>query len=84
MPFVRLPGGDPFGAPTMSRPWDDNSNSMDNAKKRLRAGFEFMSKLGVKHWTFHDRYHVSQSIKTLILHIYTTKIVEFVCLNRCR
>ncbi|KAI0217694.1 Xylose isomerase [Lamellibrachia satsuma] len=48
-------GADPFGAPTMTRAWDDNSNSMDNAKQRLRAAFEFMSKLGVRHWTFHDR-----------------------------
>jgi len=48
-------GADPFGFPTLERPWDDGSNSMDNAKRRLRAGFEFFHKLGVKYWTFHDR-----------------------------
>jgi len=48
-------GADPFGFPTLSRPWDDGSNSMANARRRLRAGFEFFSKLGVKYWTFHDR-----------------------------
>jgi len=48
-------GADPFGFPTLVRPWDDGSNSMENAKRRLRAGFEFFSKLGVKYWTFHDR-----------------------------
>ncbi|KAL8582164.1 hypothetical protein ACOMHN_004083 [Nucella lapillus] len=48
-------GADPFGFPTLERPWDDGNNSMVNAKRRLRAGFEFFSKLGVKYWTFHDR-----------------------------
>ena len=49
------PGADPFGFPTLVRPWDDGSNSMANAKRRLRAAFEFFSKLGLKYWTFHDR-----------------------------
>jgi len=48
-------GADPFGFPTLVRPWDDGSDTMDNAKRRLRAGFEFFQKLGVKYWTFHDR-----------------------------
>ncbi|KAH9523596.1 hypothetical protein Btru_040415 [Bulinus truncatus] len=48
-------GVDPFGFPTLDRPWDDGSNSLENAKRRLRAGFEFFTKLGVKYWTFHDR-----------------------------
>jgi len=48
-------GLDPFGGPTISRPWDDGSETVENAKRRLRAAFEFMSKLGVKFWTFHDR-----------------------------
>lgn len=48
-------GADPFGFPTLVRPWDDGSNTMENAKRRLRAGFEFFTKLGVKYWTFHDR-----------------------------
>ncbi|XP_077991504.1 xylose isomerase-like [Glandiceps talaboti] len=48
-------GADPFGFPTLDRPWDDGSNSLENAKKRLRVAFEFFSKLGIKYWTFHDR-----------------------------
>lgn len=55
--YFRAVGADPFGFPTLIRPWDDGSNSMANAKRRLRAGFEFFSKLGVPYWTFHDRYH---------------------------
>jgi xylose isomerase len=48
-------GADPFGAATLHRPWEDGSNSIENAKRRLSAAFEFMSKLGVEYWTFHDR-----------------------------
>jgi len=48
-------GADPFGAPTFRRPWEDGSDSVENAKRRLRAAFEFMHKLGAPYWTFHDR-----------------------------
>ncbi len=48
-------GADPFGAPTLQRPWDDGSQSMDNAKRRVEVAFEFMSKLGVPFFAFHDR-----------------------------
>ena len=41
-------GADPFGYPTLYRPWDDGSDTMENAKRRLRAGFEFFKKLGVR------------------------------------
>jgi xylose isomerase len=47
-------GADPFGAMTLKRPWDDGSNSLANAERRLKVAFEFMSKLGVKFYTFHD------------------------------
>jgi len=48
-------GLDIFGAPTIKRDFDDESPSLENAKRRLRAAFELMSKLGVRYWTFHDR-----------------------------
>jgi xylose isomerase len=41
-------GMDPFGAPTMLRPWNTPEQTLD-------AAFEFMSKLGAKFWCFHDR-----------------------------
>ena len=53
--FGLMLGADPFGFPTISRHWDDGSNSLENAKRRLRAAFEFFEKLGVKYYTFHDR-----------------------------
>ncbi len=48
-------GSDPFGVGTMLRPWDDGSNSLENARNRVRAAFEFFEKLGVGFYTFHDR-----------------------------
>ncbi len=48
-------GTDPFGAPTMQRPWDDGSDSVDNALKRVDVAFEFMEKLGAPFYCFHDR-----------------------------
>lgn len=48
-------GSDPFGAGTIQRPWEDGTDSVENAKRRLRAAFEFFTKLGNKYWTFHDR-----------------------------
>lgn len=48
-------GVDPFGAPTLQRPWDDGSDSIDNALKRVDVAFEFMSKLGAPFYCFHDR-----------------------------
>lgn len=38
-------GADPFGMGTLVRPWEDGSGSLENAKRRLRAGFEFFAKL---------------------------------------
>ena len=48
-------GVDPFGAPTLQRPWDDGSDSLENALKRVDVAFEFISKLGVPYYCFHDR-----------------------------
>jgi xylose isomerase len=48
-------GVDPFGAPTLNRPWDDGTDSLDNALKRVDVAFEFITKLGVPYYCFHDR-----------------------------
>ena len=57
-------GSDPFGAGTMQRPWDDGSNSVKNAQKRVRVAFEFMQKLGAPYYCWHDR-DVAPEGKTL-------------------
>ncbi len=46
---------DPFGGGTAQRPWDDGSDSIENAQNRARVMFEFMEKLGVDYYCFHDR-----------------------------
>jgi xylose isomerase len=48
-------GADPFGPGTMLRPWDDGTDSLDNALRRVRVAFEFMEKLGAPFYAFHDR-----------------------------
>jgi xylose isomerase len=48
-------GADVFGAGTFDRPWHKNPTSIEAAKLKLQAAFEFFSKLGVPFYTFHDR-----------------------------
>jgi xylose isomerase len=51
----RNPLSDPFGVGTAIRPWDDGSNSVANAQRRVRVAFEFIEKLGAPFYCFHDR-----------------------------
>ena len=48
-------GADPFGPGTIHFPWDAASDPMQAAKDKLDAAFEFISKLGVNFYCFHDR-----------------------------
>jgi len=48
-------GSDPFGVATAVRPWDHLKDPMDLAKARVDAAFEFMQKLGLEYFCFHDR-----------------------------
>lgn len=48
-------GADPFGVGTMQRPWDDGTDSVENAQARVRVAFEFMEKLSAPYYAFHDR-----------------------------
>lgn len=48
-------GSDPFGAGTAVRPWDDGSESVENAQNRARAAFELFEKLQAPYYAFHDR-----------------------------
>lgn len=47
-------GADPFGAPTMQRPWHASVDPLKRAEDTLDAAFEFFDKLGVGLWCFHD------------------------------
>lgn len=48
-------GSDPFGPGTAVRPWEDGTDSVEMAIQRVRVAFEFMEKLGVGFYCFHDR-----------------------------
>lgn len=48
-------GDDPFGPGTRQFPWAIRPDPMDQARDRIDAAFEFISKLGVPYYCFHDR-----------------------------
>ena len=48
-------GSDPFGPGCALRPWEDGTDSLEMALKRVDVAFEFMAKLGVPFYCFHDR-----------------------------
>ena len=48
-------GADPFGPGCAIRPWEGPVDNVENAVKRVEVAFEFMSKLGVEFYCFHDR-----------------------------
>jgi xylose isomerase len=46
---------DIFGPGTLVRPWEDGTNSLDMAIRRTDVVFDFITKLGVDYYCFHDR-----------------------------
>ncbi len=46
---------DPFGGPTALMPWDDQSDSVSNALTRADVFFEFLDKIGIDYYCWHDR-----------------------------
>ena len=48
-------GADPFGVGTAQRPWEDGTDTVENAQNRVRVAFEFIEKLGAPFYAFHDR-----------------------------
>ena len=46
---------DPFGGGTAQMPWDDGTDSVANAQKRVGVFFEFLEKTGIDYYCFHDR-----------------------------
>ncbi|MBT8250532.1 MAG: xylose isomerase [Acidimicrobiia bacterium] len=47
-------GSDVFGAGTFDRPWLEDPTSVEAAKSKANAAFEFVEKLGVPYFCFHD------------------------------
>jgi len=47
-------GADPFGAPTHIFPWDKKSDPIEKAKDKMDAAFEFLTKMNLPFYCFHD------------------------------
>lgn len=47
-------GTDPFGGPTHVFPWDQSPDPMERAKAKADAAFEFITKLSLPYYCFHD------------------------------
>lgn len=47
-------GSDQFGPGTKSFPWNDAADPVEAAKHKVDAGFEFMQKMGIQYYCFHD------------------------------
>ncbi len=47
-------GGDQFGGGTINHPWAEGSSAIEVAKQKMDAGFEFMQKVGIEYYCFHD------------------------------
>ncbi|MDD4199651.1 MAG: xylose isomerase [Paludibacter sp.] len=45
---------DPFGEETKNFDWNNGSSALERAKQKLDAGFEFMQKVGIEYFCFHD------------------------------
>jgi len=47
-------GADPFGEPTHIFEWDKKADAVERAKDKADAAFEFITKLGLPFYCFHD------------------------------
>ena len=47
-------GNDPFGVGTKAFPWLESSDPIQQAKDKMDAAFEFMTKIGMPYFCFHD------------------------------
>jgi len=47
-------GGDPFGPGTKDFPWNQGTDILQRARQKMDAAFEFITKLTVPYYCFHD------------------------------
>lgn len=47
-------GADPFGEPTHLYSWNEKADAVERAKDKADAAFEFITKLGLPYYCFHD------------------------------
>jgi xylose isomerase len=47
-------GADPFGEPTHLFPWNEKADAIERAKDKMDAAFEFITKMSLPYYCFHD------------------------------
>ncbi len=47
-------GADPFGEPTHIFPWNTKTDAIERAKDKMDAAFEFITKMNLGYYCFHD------------------------------
>jgi xylose isomerase len=47
-------GTDPFGAASHIFPWDEKTDAVERAKDKMDAAFEFLTKMNIPYYCFHD------------------------------
>jgi xylose isomerase len=47
-------GADPFGGPTHIFAWDEKADAVERAKDKMDAAFEFITKMNIPYYCFHD------------------------------
>ncbi len=47
-------GSDQFGGGTINHPWAGSNDAVEAGKAKMDAGFEFMKKIGIEYYCFHD------------------------------
>lgn len=70
-------GGDPFGPGTKNFPWLTASDPVQQAKEKMDAAFEFITKLGVPYYCFHDIDLVDEGSSLAQYESHIQQIVEY-------
>lgn len=69
-------GSDPFGAGTINRSWNIGNNPMEIAFNRVDAAFEFLTKINIPYFCFHDRDLAPEGNNLLESHSNLDKLAE--------
>ena len=71
-------GGDPFGFGTKDFPWNDSSDAFERAKMKADAAFEFLDKIGIKYFCFHDFDLIDEGADLLESRKRLDRVVEYI------
>jgi len=70
-------GGDPFGPGTKQFSWKEGADAVSRAKYKMDAAFEFMTKIGMPFYCFHDIDLVEEGNSLAEYESNLAKIVEY-------